>query len=232
MPGAKTGKPRPDRLLLGLPPDTRVVVADVTWNDYARLVDAVAEGENCRVAFDGNDVELMIVGPLHDSYSEILGLFINLVAEELQIDLRGARSTTWRRRRLNRGIEADLSYYVDAAKVAAFDAALARRSAKIRDYPNPDLAAEVDISRPKIDRQGIYAALKVSEVWRVFEEHVSIEQLQSDGKYAAAASSRFLRVTPDDVERWVLREGARGSVTWKQRLREWVRNELGFQTAL
>ncbi len=30
----------------------------------------------------------------------------------------------------------------------------------------------------------------------------------------------------------VLREGARGSVTWKQRLREWVRNELGFRTAL
>ena len=169
----------------------------------------------------------MNVGPVHDSYSEILGLFVNLVAEELQIDLRGARSTTWRRRKLNRGIEADLSYFVDAAKVAAFDAALARRSGKIKDYPNPDLAAEVDISRPKIDRQGIYAALQVSEVWRVFEEHVSIEQLQSDGKYVAAVSSRFLRVTPDDVERWVLRESARGSVTWKQRLREWARKELG-----
>ena len=32
---------------------------------------------------------------------------------------------------------------------------------------------------------------------------MSIEQLQSDGKYLAAPSSRFLRVTPDDVERWV-----------------------------
>ena len=232
MSAAKAVKPRPGRLLMGLPPDTRVVIADVTWNDYARLVDAVAEGENCRVAYDGKDVELMNVGPVHDSYSEILGLFVNLIAEELQIDLRGARSTTWSRRKLKRGIEADLSYYVDAAKVAAFDAALARRSEKIKDYPNPDLAVEVDISRPKIDRQGIYAALQVSEVWRVFEEHVSIEQLQSDGKYVAAVSSRFLSVTPDDVERWVLREGARGSVTWKQRLREWVRNELGPRTAL
>ena len=130
MSGAKAVKPRPGRLLMGLPPETRVVIADVTWNDYARLVDAVAEGENCRVAYDGKDVELMNVGPVHDSYSEILGLFVNLVAEELQIDLRGARSTTWRRRKLNRGIEADLSYFVDAAKVAAFDAALARRSGK------------------------------------------------------------------------------------------------------
>ena len=55
----------------------------------ARLVGAVAEGENCRVAYDGKDIEIMNVGPVHDSYSEILGLFINLVAEELQIDLRG-----------------------------------------------------------------------------------------------------------------------------------------------
>ena len=133
---------------------------------------------------------------------------------------------------MNRGIEADPSYYFDAAKVAAFDAALARRSGKIKDYPNPDLAAEVDISRPKIDRQGIYAALQVSEVWRVFEEHVSIEQLQSDGKYVGAVRSRFHRVTPGDVERWVLREVARGSVTWKQRLRDWVRNELGPRTAV
>jgi Uma2 family endonuclease len=231
MSSAKAVKPRPGRLLMGLPPDTRVVVADVTWNDYARLVAAVADSENCRVAYDRNDNELMNVGPVHGSYSEILGLFVNLVAEELQIDLRGARSTTWRRRKLNRGIEADLSYYVDAAKVAAFDAALAMRSGRIKDYPNPDLAVEVDISRPKIDRQGIYAALQVSEVWRVFDEHVSIDQLQSDGKYVATVSSRFLRVTSGDVERGVLREGARGSVTWKQRLREWVRNELGLRTA-
>jgi Uma2 family endonuclease len=224
-------KPRPARLLDGLLPETRVVIADVTWDDYVRIVDAVAEGENCRVAYDGRDIELMNVGPVHDSYSDILGLFINLVAEELQIDLRGARSTTWRRRRVKRGIEADLSYYVDAAKVATFDAALARRSEKIKDYPNPDLAAEVDISRPKIDRQGIYAALQVSEVWRIFGERVSIEQLQPDGRYMAAVSSRFLHVTPDDVERWVLREGARGSVTWKQRLREWARNDLASRTA-
>ena len=130
------------------------------------------------------------------------------------------------RKKLKRGIEADLSYYFDPAKVTAFDAALGRTSQKIRDYPNPDMAAEVDVSRPKIDRQGIYAALQVSEVWRVFEGRVSFEQLQPDGKYAPVLMSRFLHVTPEEVERWVLREGARGGVTWKQRLREWARKEV------
>src|SRR5580693_4349328 len=113
MSTAKSVKLRPSRLLDGLRPDTRVVIADVRWNDYLRLVNAVADSENCRVAYDGKDIELMNVGPVHDSYSEILGVFVNLVAEELTIDLRGMRSTTWKRKKLKRGIEADLSYDLD-----------------------------------------------------------------------------------------------------------------------
>jgi Uma2 family endonuclease len=219
-------EPRPTRMLDGLPPDTRVVIADVTWDDYESLVDVIDEGANCRVAYDGKDIELMNVGPIHDSLGEILGQFINIVAEELRIELRGTGSTTWKRKELKRGIEADLSYYFDPAKLAAYDAALARWSKKIKDYPNPDLAIEVDISRSKIDRPGIYAALKVLEIWRVRDKKVSIARLQSDGTYAQALRSQFLPIGPDDVTRWVVSEDARGSVTWKQRLREWVRNEI------
>ena len=39
-------------MLDGFPPDTRIVIADVTWDDYQRLADAVREGEHCRIAFD------------------------------------------------------------------------------------------------------------------------------------------------------------------------------------
>ncbi len=226
MSTTRAREPRPRRMLEGFPPETRVVIADVTWDAYESFVDAVGEGENCRVAYDGKDIELMIVGPIHDSLGNILDQFINLVAEERGIDLRGTRSTTWKRKKLKRGIEADLSYYFEPAKLAAYDAALARWSQKIKDYPNPDLAAEVDISRSKIDRPGIYAALKILEVWRVRDKQVSIEQLQSDGTYAPTVRSQFLPVGPDDVTRWALDEDARGSVTWKQRLREWARSDL------
>jgi len=226
MSTAKIRSPRPGRLLDGFPPETRVVVADVTWDAYKSLVDAVGADERCRVAFDGKDIELMNVGPIRDSLGEILGQFINVISEELQIDLRGTRSTTWRRERLKRGIEADLSYYFDPAKLAVYDAALVRWSEKVKDYPNPDLAVEVDISHSRIDRPGIYAALQVLEVWRIRDKMVSIEQLQSDGTYAPGTRSRFLPVEPDEVARWVLREDARGSVTWKQRLRDWIRIEL------
>jgi hypothetical protein len=192
-------------MLDGLPPETRVVIADVTWDMYERLISAVSEGENCRVAYDGKDIEIMNVGPIHDSLGEILGQFINVVSEELKIDLRGTRSTTWKRKKLKRGVEADLSYYFTPAKMAAYDVGLARWSEKVDDYPNPDLAAEV---------------------WRVRDKQLLIEQLQPDGTYVPAARSRFLPVTPEEVTRWALEEDARGSVTWKQRLRDWVHNEI------
>ena len=63
------------------------------------------------------------------------------------------------RRGLDRAIESDLCYYFDRAKMAP--AAAAADSNNIDDYPNPDLAVEVDVSPPKIDRSGIYAAHSV-----------------------------------------------------------------------
>ena len=52
-------------------------------------------------------------------------------------------------------------YYFDPAKLAA--AATAAHSDDVDLYTNPDLAAEVDISPPRIDRPGIYAAVRVPE---------------------------------------------------------------------
>jgi hypothetical protein len=110
------------------------------------------------------------------------------------------------------------------AKLEAYAAAL--RSNNVDDYPNPDLAVEIVISKPKIDRQGIYAALEVPEIWRSRKQSVSIEQLGPDGRYVKAPRSRFLPVQSEDVTRWVFTEDSVGLVAWEERLRVWVRNEF------
>jgi Uma2 family endonuclease len=223
---AKARNPRPSRLLEGFSPDTRIVVAGVTWEDYDRFSRAVGEGENCRVAFDGKDLELMVLGPFHESLRAIVDAFVAIVARELGIEHRSLGSTTWKRKNLNRGIESNVSYYFDATKLIAFAKAFARRSNKIKDYRNPDLVIEIDISPSKIDRPGIYAALQVPEIWRFEGESVAIEQLAPEGKYAAATSSRFLHVRPTEVARWVFAEESPRGLAWEQRLREWVRDEV------
>jgi Uma2 family endonuclease len=220
---AEALKPSPD-LLDSLPPDTRVVIADVTWNEYEKLVDALGERDNCRVAFDGKDIEMMTLGPFHERQRSRLDWFIMIVAEGLKIRSEPMGSTTWRRKGLKRAIESDLCYYFDPAKLAV--AAAAMDSDDVDDFPNPDLAVEVDVSPPRIDRSGIYVALKVPEFWRARKKSVSIEHLGPDGAYVPVPRSRFLPVRPEDVTRWVFAEDSADRVTWAERLREWVRSEL------
>ena len=68
-------------------------------------------------------------------------------------------------KKLKRAIESDACYYFDPAKLAAAKAAAASDDVDL--YPNPDLAVEVDVSPPKIDRPGMYVSLQVPEFWRV-----------------------------------------------------------------
>ena len=111
------------------------------------------------------DIEMMTLGPFHERQKSVLDWFIMIVASELRTERQPMGSTTWKRKNLKRAIESDLCYYFDPAKVAA--AATAAHSDDVDLDPNPDLAVEVDISPPKIDRPGIYAALQVPEFWRI-----------------------------------------------------------------
>src|SRR5262249_28356643 len=146
-------------------PDRRVVFRGVDWAFYEELVDSIPETSNIHVDYDGRDLEIMAKGLKHEDYNRLLDWLIGIVTEELGIAHKGLRETTWKRPELARGLESDQCYYFSPEKLAQYAAARERDSEDIADYPNPDLAIEVDISRPQIDRAGIYAALGVTEVW-------------------------------------------------------------------
>jgi len=168
----------------------------------------------------------MTLGPKHEETKELLSLFVNELCFGLEIDCRGLGSTTWKRSEIQRGIEADLSFYFDPSKLKASAAAASRDSNDVADYPNPDLVIEIDISAPEIDRPGIYRAMQVLEVWRFHDASISIEQLGADGAYAEVTASQFLHVRPDEITRW-LAEGKSGTRReWRRRLQQWIEAEI------
>jgi Uma2 family endonuclease len=223
-----TARPRPPA---AVPTDDRFAVRNATWALYDRLTDALSEGAGIRLAFDGKDIEIMTLGPIHERVKELIALFVNLVLLELGIDFEGLGSTSWKRPEVSRGLEADLCFLFDADKLEAHAEAVARKSNHVADYPNPDLAIEIDISPSKIDRPAIYAALKVPEIWRFEDESVLIEQLGPEGTYSEVESSRFLHVRRDEVVRWLIEEDSRTKGAWAHRLREWVQVELKPRTS-
>ena len=209
-----------------IPGETRICIPGVNWTFYEWLVDSIPEGTGVRVAFDGTDVEIMTTSPEHEDFKELLGRFVGLVAEELGIPHKSMGETTWKRVRVNRGIEADQCFYFRPDKLAAAAAAKAKRTNDVAHYPDPDLAIEVDLSPSALDRPGIYAALKVAEVWRFNGQNLRIDRLSSRGRYAAVAASKLLPVRADQVCRWILEEDTSDLTSWSRSVRRWVRADL------
>jgi hypothetical protein len=85
------------------------------------------------------------------------------------------------------------------------------------------LAVEIDLSAPEVDREDIYKRLQVAEIWYFDGEDVRIEQLQEDGRYAAATQSRFLPIKAVEIRRWILEEDSTDQLAWTDRLRAWLR---------
>ena len=110
--------------------EERGVIRGVTWDFYDRLSDALGEHSPFRVAYDGRDIEIMTLGPKHEDVRDLLSLFVNEVYFGLNINCKGLGSTTWKRAARRRGVEADLCYYFDAAKILARDAAAAARATR------------------------------------------------------------------------------------------------------
>ncbi len=182
-------------------PELRVVIPNVEWAFYEQLVDSIQVGANLHVVYDGKDLEIMSHCPFNDGVKKFLGRFVELTSEELEIPCTGLGQTTWKRPEVARGLEADECYYFVGEKLTAVAEAMARSSMDVAEYPNPDLAIEVDVSPSKIDRPGIYAALRVAEVWRFDGERkrIVIERLKSDGTYQAVESSEFLPVRSEEI---------------------------------
>jgi Uma2 family endonuclease len=179
------------------------------------------------LAYDGKDLEIMVKGPVHNDFASLLDRFIRFVAGELGIPCCGLGETTWVRPSLARGLEADACFMFDALKLTLVKRLLAQRENDVAGYPNPDLAVEVDISSPVVDRESVYAALSVPEIWIFDGDVLTIKQLDdSREKYADAPLGLWLPVRPDEVVRWVVEEDTWDSNRWEQRLREWAIAEL------
>lgn len=206
--------------------ETRIRTAGVSWEFYTRFVEGLPEWSRVRAAYDGEDMEIMVKGPLHEGFRALLGRFVEEVATELGVAFLGLGETTWRRRDVERGLESDQCYYFDAAKIAVARQALKRRDNDVAAYPNPDLAIEIDLSPSLVDRPAIYAALRVAEVWRFDGSVVRIERLTDAGSYESSPRSVWLPFPVEEILAWITAEDAPDRGPWLRRLRAWAADRI------
>jgi Uma2 family endonuclease len=208
------------------PPEGRVTLRNVGWETYEMLVEEDPGRSAPRFFYDRGLLEIVSPSFEHEQIAGVIAALVNELAVELEIDVVGARSTTFKREDLSRGFEPDESFYFseNAAKVRG-----KRRISLDAGDPPPDLVVEVDITSPSASKLPIYARLGVTEVWRLDGDRLTVlglRQNDEEGHYAEIPESALLapaRVSGESLTRFVEEGLTSERPVWTRRVREWAR---------
>ena len=197
-----------------------VLLHGVSWECYEMLLKEV-EDQHLHINYDNGELEFMPPLPIHESWKKVIGSLVEAMASELEIPLRMLGSTTFRREALAKGLEPDECYYVQNEPLLR-----GRVDLDLSVDPPPDLAIEIDITRSSIDRQAIYASLKVPEVWRFNAKRLEFLWLEGDAYVPHEHSRAFPFLPWADLERFLMDWGTVDDTTFVRRFRDWVRQNL------
>src|SRR5579859_2181030 len=89
----------------------RLVLDNVDWRMYSRLLRIFAEYRGVRLAYDRGKLEIMSPLPEHETDADFLGCLVRALTKELGLPIKGGGSMTMRRRQRKRGIEPDRCYW-------------------------------------------------------------------------------------------------------------------------
>ncbi|MBO3461440.1 Uma2 family endonuclease [Aetokthonos hydrillicola Thurmond2011] len=198
----------------------RVVLHNITWQQFENLIVDLGESRAARIAYDDGMLEIMTPLPEHEYYKEIIGDIIKDTAEVLEIDYECYGSTTWKREFKKAGLESDNCFYFQ-------NEALIRGKLKfdLNQDPPPDLALEIDVTSKSLDRFPIYARLGVPEIWSYDSGEIKIYQLQGEEYVEREASLVFPNLNIREIPSLIEKYRMAGRRVFRQAIREWVRNQ-------
>jgi Uma2 family endonuclease len=163
----------------------RLTLRGVPWSLYEQLLELVGDGLP-RMTYDRGMLEMEVLSKRHEALKWIAGRFIEAYADETGLGYEHTGSTTWRREEIEGGLEADESYYIQNY------ARIRGREVDLAVDPPPDLAVEIDLSPPDVEKASIYARLGVPEIWRWREGRLVVLVRQEGGEYAEQPRSLAL----------------------------------------
>lgn len=203
-------------------PEQRVLLRAVGWEGYELLLRMVEGGSrHVRITYDSGDAELMSPSRDHGRFKSFFGRFVETLTGELNLTCESAGSTTCRRALSEEGFEPDECFFLSDT----FD--VSGKQYSLESFPSPDLAVEIELSQPSLDRMGLYAAFGVPEVWRFDGEALVVERLTKAGVYEQVEFSvAFPFLKSGDVARWVALGHAMRMTPWARQLAAWVRQEF------
>jgi len=154
--------------------EQRVLLRSISWKTYETLADNPDRAGRL-LTYDQGVLEIMSPSRAHESDKSMLGRMVEMYSLHHDIDICSSASTTFKRKDLERGFEADESYYIRNELIVRD-----KREIDLLVDPPPDLIIEIEMSRSAINKLALFASLGIPEVWRYDGNRLWLGRLTGD----------------------------------------------------
>jgi Uma2 family endonuclease len=202
------------------------VLYNIRWSTFVSILKDLGDHRNVRLSYDQGRLEFMSPTDRHETWKTLLGRMVEMLTFELRIPVRSGGSTTFKKKKLGKGVEPDECYWIAREPLVR-----GKSPINLKTDPAPDLVIEVDITHSSLPNLKIYAALGVPEVWRFENRTLWIYALQAGGCYTTRPNSAVLPgLAAADVERFVRLRDEMDETSCMYAFRDWIRAEFGTRS--
>ncbi len=203
-------------------PNESLKLSGISWETYTNLLDDLSKQHRLRLTYNRGNLEIMVPSPEHEHYKEVLGRFVETLAEELDIRIEPFGSTTFKRLGFS-GAEPDECFYV-----TNIDLVRTKKRFEANQEPAPDLVVEVDITSSSKDRFAVYQDLGVPEIWLYDGNSFQIMRFEGDEYKAFEESSIFPNLPLSEIGNFMQEVGKVDYLELIKMFRLWVRNQINL----
>ncbi|MEA5550335.1 Uma2 family endonuclease [Anabaena cylindrica UHCC 0172] len=197
-------------------PEKRVSL-HVDWDAYQTIRQTLGENPSAHLTYYNGILEIMTPLEAHENSSGLIGQFIEILTEELNLNIKSMESTTLDRPGLKAGAEPDQGYYI------ANEPLVRGKTVDLNIDPPPDLVVEVDITHTDINKNLLYAELGVPEFWRYNGKILQLYELKNGQYQEVQTSPTFPDVPKEQLYEFLSNCAQQGETQAKRDLRVWIR---------
>ena len=161
------------------------VLLNIDWKTFEALLESSMETRKTpRFSYSQGWLELMTPLAVHEFDKTIIGNFVEIILEELNIEFIALGSVTLKSEKAKKAVEPDECFYIQHESVIR-----GKDNIDLNYDPPPDLAIEIDIThRSHFDN---YEKLGVPELWRFNGRELEILVLVDDDYHISETSRQF-----------------------------------------
>ena len=200
-------------------PEQSVHISGISWQTYESLLAEIGDRQ-IRVTYNRGNLEIMVPSPEHEVYKEVLGRFVETLAEELDVKIQPLGSTTFKRPELS-GVEPDKCFYIQN-----ISAIKGKKRIDMNQDPPPDLVVEIDITSRSKNSLQIYADLGVPEVWIYNGVRLIINRLENGEYVECDRSLAFPSVAILEIVRFLEQVETMDYLELVKSFRTWVKSQI------